>query len=98
MSNINVRELENDRIPRQIVFWDGENYCAGIMVGKLLICGCCGGTFDLDEIIDQAREDGQVPVKMFDDWANISDEIRGDDDAVAMYTIPLFCEEENDNV
>lgn len=95
MSDINVRDLVNNRIPRQVMFWDGENYCAGIMVGKLLICGCCGGTFDLDEVINQARKDGQVPVKMFDVWADISDEISGDDDAIAMYAIPLFCEEED---
>ena len=52
MCNISARDLANDRIPRQVRFWDGDNYCTGIMVGKLLICGCCGGTFDLDEVID----------------------------------------------
>ena len=96
MSNINARDLANDRIPRQVMFWDGENHCAGIMIGKLLVCGCCGGTFDLDEVIEMAREDGQMPVRVFEAWADISDEIRGDDDAVAMYTIPLFCEEEEE--
>jgi hypothetical protein len=94
MSNISARDLANDRIPRQVMFWDGENYCAGIMIGKLLVCGCCGGTFNLDEVIEIAREDGQVPVRVFDTWVDISDEIEGDE-AEAMSAIPLFCEEED---
>lgn len=94
MSNINVRDLANDRIPRQVMFWDGENYCAGFMIGKLLVCGCCGGTFNLDEVIEMAREDGQVPVRVFDIWVDISDEIRGDE-TEAMSGTPLFCEEED---
>lgn len=88
MFNINVKEFVSNRIPRQIMFWDGEGYCAGIMVGELIICGCCGGTFDLDEIINQAREDGQVPVRVFDTWVDISDEIKGDE-TEAMSATPL---------
>ena len=95
MSNINARDLANDRIPRQVMFWDGENYCAGIMVGKLLVCGCCGGTFDLDEVIGMAKVGGQVPVRVFDTWVDISDEIMGDD-TEAMSATPLFCEEEEE--
>ncbi len=94
MSDINARDLVNDRIPRQVMFWDGANHCAGFMIGKLLVCGCCGGTFDLDEVIEMAREDGQVPVRVFDTWVDISDEIRGDE-AEAMSATPLFCEEED---
>lgn len=29
--NTSARELANNRIPRQVIFWDGENHCAGIM-------------------------------------------------------------------
>lgn len=29
--DISARELVNNRIPCQIMFWDGENYYAGIM-------------------------------------------------------------------
>lgn len=95
MSNINARDLANDRIPRQVIFWDGENHCAGIMIGKLLVCGCCGGAFNLDEVIEMAREDGQVPVRVFDTWVDISDEIMGDE-TEAMSATPLFCEEEEE--
>lgn len=95
MSNINARDLVNNRIPCQVMFWDGKNYCAGIMIGKLLVCGCCGGTFNLDEVIDMAREDGQVPVRVFDIWVDISDEIRGDETEAMSGTL-LFCEEEEE--
>ena len=94
MSDINVRDLVNDCIPRQVMFWDGDSHCAGIMIGKLLVCGCCGGTFNLDEVIEMAREDGQVPVRVFDTWVDISDEIKGDE-TEAMSAIPLFCDEED---
>ena len=94
MSNINARDLANDRIPRQVMFWDGANYCAGFMIGELLVCGCCGGTFDLDEVIKMAREDDQVPVRVFDTWVDISDEIMGDE-TEAMSATPLFCDEED---
>ena len=95
MSNINARDLANDRIPRQVMFWDGENYCAGIMVGKLLVCGCCGDTFDLDAVIGMAKVGGQVPVRVFNTWVDISDEIMGDK-TEAMNATPLFCEEEEE--
>ena len=95
MSDINVRDLVNNRIPCQVMFWDGENYCAGFMIGKLLVCGCCGGTFNLDEVIEMAREDGQVPVRVFDTSVDISDEIMGDE-TEAMSATPLFCEEEEE--
>lgn len=92
-----VKELMECNIPHQVMFWDGENYCAGIMIGNLLVCGCCGGTFNLDEVIEMAQEDGQVPVRVFDTWVDISDEIMRDE-TEAMSATPLLCEEENDNV
>lgn len=95
MSDINARDLVNNCIPRQVMFWDGDSHCAGIMIGKLLVCGCCGGTFNLDEVIEMAREDGQVPVRVFDTWVDISDEIKGDE-TEAMSATPLFCEEEEE--
>jgi hypothetical protein len=94
MSDIKARDLVNNLIPCQVMFWDGENHCAGIMVGKLLVCGCCGGTFNLDEVVEMAREDGQVPVRVFDTWVDISDEIMGDE-TEAMGATPAFCEEED---
>jgi hypothetical protein len=50
MSNVNIRDLMSDCSPRQVMFWDGEGYCAGIMVGKKIICGCCGAIYGRDKI------------------------------------------------
>ena len=42
-----------------------------------------------------AKVGGQVPVRVFDTWVDISDEIMGDD-TEAMSATPLFCEEEEE--
>ena len=62
-----------DGYPRQVMFYDGENYCSGIMLGKTLICGCCGATFELDDVLEYAREDNVTPIKWFETWNDISD-------------------------
>ena len=52
----------------QVIFRDEENnLCAGIRLddGRVL-CGCCGGIFRPEEI---------TIVKVFNDWAYISDAI-----------------------
>lgn len=65
----------------QVKFWDGENWCIGIMIGRRIICACCGGVFDVDEVLSNAREEGyDNPIIVYDTWVDISDEIRGDDD------------------
>ena len=89
-----IQEVVQSGVAVQVIFYDGDNMCSGILHGKHIICACCGGVFEVDEVIERAREDGQVPVRVFDTWADISDEIKGDDDAVAIYATPLFCEED----
>lgn len=78
MSNVNVRDLMSDGFPRQVMFWDGEDHCAGIMVGKKIICGCCGAIYDRDEVKEDAMDAGVVPLKLFKTWVDLSNEIRGD--------------------
>ena len=78
MTNISVKDFTNDRIPRQILFWDGEDYCAGILFGTHIICGCCGGIFSLKEVIENAKESDKIAVKAFPTWVDLSSEIRGD--------------------
>lgn len=68
----------NDGLARQVMFFDGEGYCAGILIGKTIICGCCGAIFELEDVLESAKEEGVVPIKLFDSWVDISDEIRGD--------------------
>ena len=52
---------------------DDDTYFGGILVedGKksFVICGCCGGTAEMDEIEE---------IKKYKNWVNISDEIMGE--------------------
>ena len=69
-------------VPTQVKFWDvdGDHYIGGIAYRNEIICGCCGGIFDISEIYESApdmlEEDPIIP---YDDWVDISSEIRGDD-------------------
>jgi hypothetical protein len=71
--------LAVDNIPTQIMFWDSadQSYCAGILIGTTIICGCCGVALDLCEIIEYAEEDGKVPAYELK-WVDITDAIAGD--------------------
>ena len=44
--------------PTQVKFWDpdGGHYTAGIAYKDEIICGCCGGVFEIEEIIEDAKK------------------------------------------
>jgi len=51
---------------------DEDTWLGGIMVDDTeIICGCCGGTFEVDDI-------GKENIAVLS-WVNISDAILGDD-------------------
>lgn len=82
-----IREIVKSEIPKQVMFYDGEGMCAGILYGEHIFCGCCGSVFDVCDVVDmarEAREEGEdvVAIKLFDTWVDISDEIKGDAEAV----------------
>lgn len=57
--------------PTQVVFRDPDNeegFIGGIAYRDEIICGCCGGIFELNEVEDLLSID----------WIDISDSIRGD--------------------
>ena len=64
--------------PTQIAFWDydGCHWNGGIAYGTEIICGCCGGIIDIDEIYEFAPDDID-PIHVFDEWLNLSGEIIG---------------------
>lgn len=74
---VKVRYRKFDE-PTQVYFWDSENECwvGGIGYGTEIICGCCGGVIDIDEIYEFAP-DGIDPLHIFDEWVDISAEIIG---------------------
>ena len=70
--------------PTQVKFvepWqDKVVWLAGIAYRDEVICGCCGGVFEIDEIVESAK-DFQIedPIEAYDFWVDISDEIIGDE-------------------
>lgn len=53
---------------------DGPTNVGSIITGSMIICGCCGGTGDLYEVLSETDfEDFEILP-----WVNISEEILGD--------------------
>ena len=77
MSTTTIKRLVEDKAPVQVMFYDGENMSAGILFGEQIICGCCGGVFDVYDVVTMAQDDGVDAIKMFEVWVDISDEIKG---------------------
>jgi Fe2+ or Zn2+ uptake regulation protein len=73
-----IQEAVQSSVAMQVMFYDGDGMCAGILHGKHIICACCGGVFEVDEVIDNARADGKNAIEMFGTWVDVSDEIKGD--------------------
>lgn len=73
-----IQEMVRSGVAVQVMFYDGDDMCSGILHGKHIICGCCGGVFEVDEVIDNARADGKNAIEMFSTWVDVSDEIKGD--------------------
>lgn len=56
--------------PTQIKFLDeDENILGGIAYHDFIICGCCGGVFEVGDV---------VIVKAFEQWDDISSDILGE--------------------
>ena len=60
--------------PTQVRWFDSvqKRWIGGIAYKNELVCGCCGGVYELDEF-----EEGEV-VEL-GNWVNIEEEIRGED-------------------
>lgn len=55
---------------------DGEEaYFGGIFVddgeNKYIICGCCGGVYEIDDLTD-------ADITIYENWVDISEEIKGE--------------------
>lgn len=73
-SNPIIESMIETRVPRQVRFYDGENMCTGILCGEEVICACCGGIYDVRDILEEAPE-GIVPLSLFKNWVNFSEAI-----------------------
>lgn len=78
-----LKELMESNVPRQVMFYDGEGMCVGILFQNHIICGCCGGVFHVDEVVENARDEGVDAIRVFDTWVDVSEEIKGSDEDAA---------------
>lgn len=64
--------------PTQVMFVDEEGtWQCGIAYRDEIICVCCGGIFDIEEVIENAPDYVQRPIHEYNRWINISNEIQG---------------------
>lgn len=70
-------------VPTQVVFVDPDaegNWLSGIAYRNEIICGCCGGVFEIEDVIDAAQADNlKCGIYAYGDWNNISDDIISDE-------------------
>ena len=66
--------------PIQVKFYDYDNeeWNAGIAYKDEIICGCCGGVFEIRDVRENAPKgiDAIVP---YEHWIDLTNEIVGDD-------------------
>ena len=78
--------------PQQVKFLDlgdtqgKEVWHGGIAIEDNIICGCCGTVFSLEEIFSDWEEYGkeeypdvEAPIKIYNYWVDLDEEILGDD-------------------
>ena len=67
-------------VPTQVKFWDIDGDHGGIAYQDKIICGCCGGIFDISEIYEFAPDTlEEDPIVIYDNWVDISNEICGEE-------------------
>ena len=74
-----IRDIVRAGRAAQVMFYDGKEMCSGIIFDDKIICACCGGIFKVEDVYKNAQIDGvEVAIRMFVNWVDISDEIKGD--------------------
>ena len=66
--------------PTQVIFWETaqKDYVGGIAYRDEVICGCCGGVFEIADLLDNAEEDGVQAIYEYKLWVDLSSEIEGE--------------------
>lgn len=73
-------EYESFDTPTQVAFFDEGHYCAGIAYGKEIICACCGGVVEINEVYEFAPCNVE-PIVVYDNWVDFCESVIGDDEA-----------------
>ena len=67
--------------PTQVMFYDIDNpgeWLVGIAHRDEIICACCGGVYEVNEVILLGREDGIInPIYEYNIWIDLVTEISG---------------------
>lgn len=67
--------MEAKQVKFYLLIEDEPEMMGGILIdNRFLICGCCGGMWDLEYDPYEV-----CIVKVYDEWMNLSNEIIGDD-------------------
>ena len=65
--------------PKQVIFADPDNegeWLSGIAYKDEIICGCCGGIFEIEDVINSV-EDPEKAIFPYKDWETLEYEIKG---------------------
>ena len=67
--------------PAQVMFADpdeADGWVCGIAYKDEIICACCGGIFNIGEVIDMATKNGiKQAIYPYSDWVDVRYEIMG---------------------
>lgn len=67
-------------VPTQVAFCDPDgpgHFIGGIGYGEEIICGCCGGVYEIADIYEACSIESEEPIVVYEDWVDISEEICG---------------------
>ena len=66
-------------VPTQVAYFDERVYHSGIAYKDEVICACCGGVTEIDDLIRWAPT-GVAPIVPYKDWVSFRDEIIGENE------------------
>ena len=75
-----MTKYEHFERPTQVQFCDHDGVMrGGIAYGGEIICGCCGGIFEIAEVYEFAPDYGiEEPIIPYHDWMDLERAITGD--------------------
>ena len=73
--------------PPQVMFADSDEWNSGIAYGEEIICSCCGGIYEIDEVISLGIEAGiKCPIYEYSSWVDLTDCVVGGELPVGLTT------------
>lgn len=66
-------------VPIQVAYFDERVYHSGIAYKDEVICACCGGIIEIDDLIRWAPS-GVAPIVAYKKWVSFRDEIIGENE------------------